>query len=145
MLFQSEDTMKILVVHRSTPALDQILADLRGKDYAVKHHESGLDGLFTSRLEKFDLIICGTELPIVTGYELVRAVRTYSVNRGTPVIFLADEVNEKTEKLGQALCGWFAEPAPGQHATGIAGGRASARGVAPVSTPTELRKIRGKT
>lgn len=103
MLFQSEDTMKILVVHRSTPALDQILADLRGKDYAVKHHESGLDGLFTSRLEKFDLIICGTELPIVTGYELVRAVRTYSVNRGTPVIFLADEVNEKTEKLGQAL------------------------------------------
>ncbi len=103
MLFQSEDTMKILVVHRSTTALDQILADLRGKDYAVKHHESGLDGLFTSRLEKFDLIICGTELPIVTGYELVRAVRTYSVNRGTPVIFLADEVNEKTEKLGQAL------------------------------------------
>lgn len=95
--------MKILVVHRSTPALDQILADLRAKDYAVKHHESGLDGLFTSRLEKFDLIICGTELPIVTGYELVRAVRTYSVNRGTPVIFLAEEVNEKSEKLGQAL------------------------------------------
>jgi CheY-like chemotaxis protein len=97
------DTMKILVVHRHAKVVDQILAQLQGKDLAIKHHESGLDGLFTSRLEKFDLIICGTDLPIVTGYELVRAVRTYSVNRTTPVIFLADEVDAKAEKLGQAL------------------------------------------
>lgn len=95
--------MKILVVHRTTPALNGVLAELRAKDYAVMHHESGLDGLFTSRLEKFDLIICGTELPVVTGYELVRAVRTYSVNRHTPVIFLADELDAKMEKLSHAL------------------------------------------
>lgn len=95
--------MRILVVHRQAKVVEQILSQLRGKDVAIKHHDSGLDGLFTSRLEKFDLIICGTDLPIVTGYELVRAVRTYSVNRSTPVIFLADEVDAKAEKLGQAL------------------------------------------
>lgn len=99
----NENTMRILVVHRQAKVVEQILSQLRGKDVAIKHHESGLDGLFTSRLEKFDLIICGTDLPIVTGYELVRAVRTYSVNRSTPVIFLADEVDAKVEKLGQAL------------------------------------------
>ncbi|MFZ5999824.1 MAG: response regulator [Bacteroidota bacterium] len=96
------DIMKILVVHPNPKVVDQLLAKL-GRELAIKHHTSGLDGLFTSRLEKFDLIICGTELPIVTGYELIRAVRTYSVNRQTPVIFLADEVDEKAEKLGHAL------------------------------------------
>jgi DNA-binding response OmpR family regulator len=95
--------MKILVVHRQKEVVDQITMALDGKDFAIMHLESGLDGLFTSRIERFDLVVCGTDLPVVTGFELVRALRTYSVNRTTPVIFLADTVDTKTEKLGLAL------------------------------------------
>jgi len=95
--------MKILVVHRQKEVVEQIAKTLEGKDFAIMHLESGLDGLFTSRIEKFDLVVCGTDLPVVTGFELVRALRTYSVNRTTPVIFLADTVDTKTEKLGVAL------------------------------------------
>lgn len=95
--------MKLLVVHRELKTIRQSLSQLHGQDLAIKGHESGLDGLFTSRLEKFDLIICGTDLPVVTGYELVRAMRTYSVNRTTPVIFLADEIDATAEKLGSVL------------------------------------------
>jgi len=67
------------------------------------HTDSGLDGLLTSRVEHFDVIICGTDLPVITGFELVRSIRTNSVNRNTPVIFLADQVDEKTEHLANAL------------------------------------------
>lgn len=99
----THEEMKVLVVHSKEAVVSLIREQLRGKDLAIKFNDSGLDGLFTSRLEKFDLIICGTELPVVTGYELIRAVRTYSVNRSTPVIILADEVDAKAEKLGSAL------------------------------------------
>ncbi|MBT1707018.1 response regulator [Fulvivirgaceae bacterium PWU5] len=81
----------------------QIKSVLSGCNPVVLHTESGLDGLLTSRIEHFDLIICGTDLPVVTGFELVRSIRTHSVNRNTPVIFIADEVNEKTLHLGNAL------------------------------------------
>jgi hypothetical protein len=41
---------------------------------------------------------------MVTGFELVRSVRTSSINKNTPVIFLSDQiVDEKTEYLGNAL------------------------------------------
>jgi CheY-like chemotaxis protein len=95
--------MKILVVHRQKETVDSIKSVLSGCNPVVRHTESGLDGLLTSRIEHFDLIICGTDLPVVTGFELVRSIRTHSVNRTTPVIFLADHMDAKTEHLGQAL------------------------------------------
>ena len=95
--------MKILVVHRQKETVDSIKSVLSGCNPVVRHTESGLDGLLTSRIEHFDLIICGTDLPVVTGFELVRSIRTHSVNRNTPVIFLADEMDAKTEHLGNAL------------------------------------------
>jgi CheY-like chemotaxis protein len=95
--------MKILVVHRQKETVDLIKSVLSGCNPVVRHTESGLDGLLTSRIEHFDLIICGTDLPVVTGFELVRSIRTHSVNRTSPVIFLADQVDPKTEHLGHAL------------------------------------------
>ena len=95
--------MKILVVHRQKETVSQVQSVLSGSNPVVLHTESGLDGLLTSRIEHFDLIICGTDLPVVTGFELVRSIRTHSVNRNTPVIFIADQVDEKTQHLGNAL------------------------------------------
>jgi DNA-binding response OmpR family regulator len=96
-------TMKILVVHRQRMVIDQVKSVLQDNSPVVIHTDSGLDGLLTSRIESFDLIICGTDLPVITGFELVRSIRTNSVNKNVPVIFLADEVDAKTEHLGNAL------------------------------------------
>lgn len=96
-------TMKILVVHRQKKTVDLIKSVLSSSNPVVLHSESGLDGLLTSRIEHFDVIICGTDLPVVTGFELVRSVRTNSVNRDTPVIFISEEMDEKTQHLGNAL------------------------------------------
>ena len=95
--------MKILVVHRQRMVVDQVKSVLQDNSPVVIHTDSGLDGLLTSRIESFDLIICGTDLPVITGFELVRSIRTNSVNKNVPVIFLADEVDAKTEHLGNAL------------------------------------------
>ncbi len=88
------------MVHRQKDTVDQIKSVLSGCNPVVRHTESGLDGLLTSRIEHFDLIICGTDLPVVTGFELVRSIRTHSVNRNTPVIFIADQVDEKDPASG---------------------------------------------
>lgn len=95
--------MKILVVHRQKLVIDQVRSVLHGNSPVVIHTDSGLDGLLTSRIESFDLIICGTDLPVITGFELVRSIRTNSVNKNVPVIFIADTVDAKTEHLGNAL------------------------------------------
>ena len=95
--------MKILVVHRQKAVIDQVKSVLQDNSPVVIHTDSGLDGLLTSRIESFDLIICGTDLPVITGFELVRSIRTHSANRSTPVIFIADEVDAKTTLLSNAL------------------------------------------
>src|SRR5688572_31479923 len=82
--------MKILVVHRQKDTVDVIKSVLSEKKTVVLQTESGLDGLLTSRIEIFDLIICGTDLPVVTGFELIRSIRTNSVNLNTPVILLKE-------------------------------------------------------
>lgn len=102
-LTQAFKTMKILVVHRQKKTVDQIKSVLSSCNPVVLHTESGLDGLLTSRIEHFDVIICGTDLPVVTGFELIRSIRTNSINRSTPVIFIAEEIDEKTQHLGNAL------------------------------------------
>jgi DNA-binding response OmpR family regulator len=95
--------MKILVVHRQTAVVEEIKLSLGHLQPVIRYYNSGLDGLIASRMEKFNLIVCSTELPVVTGYELVRSIRTISVNSATPVIFLSDKVDAKAEHLGQAL------------------------------------------
>ena len=95
--------MKILVVHRQRKTVDQIKSVLSRCNPVVLYTESGLDGLLTSRIEHFDVIICGTDLPVVSGFELIRSVRTNSINKNATAVLVADEIDDKTRYLGQAL------------------------------------------
>lgn len=95
--------MKILVVHRQKEVIEQVKSVLHPNESIIRFSDSGLDGLLAARIESFDLIICSTDLPVITGFELVRSLRTNSVNKNTPVVFLADYVDEKTTHLGNAL------------------------------------------
>ena len=83
------DQIKSQLLHDNIPVVIQL--------------DSGLDGLLTSRIESFDLVICGTDLPVITGFELVRSMRTNSVNKNVPVIFVVDKLDPKTEHLCNAL------------------------------------------
>ncbi len=95
--------MKILVVHREVSVSHQVKSILHDNETVVRYYNSGLDGLLAIRVEEFDLIICGTDLPVITGFELIRTVRTHSINASTPVVFIADELSGKSEYLANAL------------------------------------------
>ena len=95
--------MKILVAHRQKQIVEATRSVLSSVNPVVIHTESGLDGLLTSRIEHFDVIICGIDLPVVTGFEMVRSLRTNSVNRETAVVFLAKEVDDRLLQHGKAL------------------------------------------
>ena len=95
--------MKILVINRQKEVIGQIASVLASVEPVIRYYDSGLDGLLAARIESFDLIVCGTDLPVITGFELVRSLRNSSINKNTPVIFLADELNHKTTYLSQIL------------------------------------------
>jgi CheY-like chemotaxis protein len=80
--------MKVLVVHRQEVVRDNIKNQL-GQWY-VETYGNGLEGLMAAKLESFDLILCGQDLPVVTGIEMIRSIRNLSLNRRTPVILLAE-------------------------------------------------------
>lgn len=95
--------MKILVINRQKEVIGQIASVLASVDPVIRYYDSGLDGLLAARIESFDLIVCSTDLPVITGFELVRSLRNSSINKNTPVIFLADELNYKTTYLSEVL------------------------------------------
>lgn len=69
----------------------------------VRFFRSGLDGLLAARMEKYDLIICGTDLPVITGFEMARSIRLNSRNPIVPIVFITDEIDGKVLQLGRAL------------------------------------------
>ena len=95
--------MKILVVHRQEEVVEIIKSALPSDQLFIRYCNSGLDGLLAARVESFDLIICSTDLPVVTGFEVVRNVRTNSVNKKVPVFFLVEEISDKVNQLSKSL------------------------------------------
>ena len=80
--------MKVLVVHRNEAVIGSIKEQL--SQWYIRSSTSGLEGLLACRLENFDLILCGLDLPVVTGIEMVRSIRNFSNNKKTPIILLAE-------------------------------------------------------
>lgn len=95
--------MKVLVVHRHLKVLDDVKSILRENRNVFRYFNSGLDGLLAARVEEFDLIICGTDLPVITGFEIIRSLRNQSMNEKTAVVFVTDEIDERSTYLGNAL------------------------------------------
>ena len=81
-------TMKVLIVHRDEAVTAYVKT--QWSHWVIRSANSGLDGLMVCRSECFDLILCGLDLPVVTGIEMVRSIRNISANSETPVFFLAE-------------------------------------------------------
>ncbi len=95
--------MKILVINRQEKGIGQILSVVESVNGCVNHYSCGLDGLMAARVERFDLIVSHTDLPVITGFELIRSLRHSSINKNTPVIFLVEEITSKVNYLGNLL------------------------------------------
>jgi CheY-like chemotaxis protein len=92
--------MKVLVVHRQEEVLEGVKKQM--VKWSVKAYLNGMDALIAARIEHFDLILCGQDLPVVTGFEFIRSLRNLGENRHTPIILLADghETKEHSRIVG---------------------------------------------
>jgi CheY-like chemotaxis protein len=89
--------MNVLIIHRQQSFLQKVKEKFLLGGWQVHTTDNGLDGLLTARHHPFDLVLCGFDLPVVSGTEVVRTMRLLSLNRATPVFF----ISSGNESLGQ--------------------------------------------
>jgi CheY-like chemotaxis protein len=82
--------MNVLIVHRHLSFLQAVQEKFLLGGWMVNTATSGLEGLTRARERQFDLILCGTDLPVLSGIELIRNLRTNSINRNTPMFLVTE-------------------------------------------------------
>lgn len=85
---EMSEHQRVLVVHRHGAVINEIKQHFKNAGWFVHLAHSGLDGLQAARRESFALIITAADLPVITGIEMIRAVRNFSFNVETPVVFV---------------------------------------------------------
>ena len=98
----SRSRSKIVVVDDDAIVRALVKLHLVNGGYDVLEAEDGIAGGYLAMGSSPDLIICDVEMPHMTGYELVAALKADSATQHIPVIFLTvvDDVAERARKLG---------------------------------------------
>ena len=79
-----------MVVHGEEAVLQTLKEKLSMSGCIARPFTSGLDGMLQGRIEKFDWVVSGIDLPAVSGLEMVRSLRLNPMNKDTNVMFLGD-------------------------------------------------------
>ncbi len=95
--------LKVLVVHRQEAMLDEIKTILGKSEPYLRLCYCGIDGLQAASVENFDLILCSIDLPLITGFEMARAVRNFSKNKNTATVLIAKQIEVGYEELCKKL------------------------------------------
>jgi DNA-binding response OmpR family regulator len=93
-------TKTILVVDDEKRLRELIKAYLSQEGFRVLTAGDGQEALYVTRYEKPDLIILDLMMPVMDGYDFLRA---HSKERNTPVIVLTAKVEESDKVLGLEL------------------------------------------
>lgn len=97
------ERLKVLVVHRHVSVANDIKKQFDRAGWLVHLAHSGLDGLLTARKESFGLILSVIDLPVITGIEMMRAIRNFSCNVNTPALFIDRSTEEDLKKILEKL------------------------------------------
>jgi len=95
--------IKVLVIEDSVEMLSNIKAILTLNGFSVTTAKDGLDGLNKARAVCPDVIISDIMMPVMDGYELLRAIRDNEFLQATPLIFLTAKVDRKDLRDGMVL------------------------------------------
>jgi CheY-like chemotaxis protein len=94
--------MNVLILHPQQSFLKKAKEKFLLGGWQVQISTNGLDGLLTARHQPFDLMLCGFDLPMISGTELVRSIRLLSSNQTISVFFITAGV-ESAALLDLAL------------------------------------------
>jgi DNA-binding response OmpR family regulator len=94
----------VVVIDDDVSMRELISIHLRNAGYEVFAEPDAVEGGRAILKILPDLVVCDVEMPYMTGYELVEALKTHATTKNIPVVFLTvrDDVSEKAAKLGAA-------------------------------------------
>jgi len=102
----------ILVVDDSPTARLQVRVVLEEAGFAVLEAGNGLEGLEEARRVAVDAMVVDLNMPVMTGLEMIAAVRMLIAHRKTPIIVASTEASEAAVQEGLAVgaSAWLIKP-----------------------------------
>lgn len=102
----------ILTVDDSPSMRDMVRVALTQAGYQVTQATDGQEALEIARRASFDLVLSDVSMPHMDGIALVRALRSESAYRHTPILLLTTEstVERKREGKDAGATGWIVKP-----------------------------------
>lgn len=94
---------RILVIEDEPQVIDTIIDILELEDHETFTADNGLQGVKTALEIKPDLIICDVMMPKMSGYDVLRVLRSESDTAATPFIFLTAKADRADLRYGMEL------------------------------------------
>jgi two-component system chemotaxis response regulator CheY len=102
----------VLIVDDSPTARLQVRVLLEEAGYQVVEADHGLEGLELARQTAFAAIVVDVNMPVMTGIEMIRAVRQLVAHRSTPIFVASTEAAPQAVAEGMAAgaTAWLIKP-----------------------------------
>ncbi|EGR0187853.1 response regulator [Vibrio cholerae] len=103
---------KVLAVDDSISIRQMVSHTLQDAGYEVETAADGREALAKAQKARFDVIISDVNMPVMTGFEFVKAVRMQSQYKFTPILMLTTETSLEKKQEGKAVgaTGWLVKP-----------------------------------
>ena len=104
--------MKKVLYVDDAHSLRQLVEMVLSKHYQVEIACNGAEGLEKAQQASYDLIISDINMPVMTGLELLQALRTLEDYKFTPILMLTTEASDEMKEQGKAFgaTGWIIKP-----------------------------------
>lgn len=104
--------LKILVVDDNNVFREMLIQKFADKDTQILLAADGSEALRVAFAERPDAILLDVGLPLMTGYEVCRALRQTPSTRGIPIIMMTvrDELDDKIEGLRCGADAYLTKP-----------------------------------
>lgn len=103
---------KILAVDDSVSIRQMLSHTLKDAGYEVETANDGSDALRKVQQTKFDVVISDVNMPIMGGFDLVRALREKPQYKFIPILMLTTETSMEKKQEGKSAgaTGWLVKP-----------------------------------
>ena len=97
------------------------MVELTLDDHDVTLAADGVLGLAAAKDEQFDLVITDINMPNMSGYELIAALRALPNYQNTPIVCLTTESGSEQKEKGRSVgaTGWITKPFSPEKLTSI--------------------------
>ncbi|HBF09537.1 MAG TPA: response regulator [Gammaproteobacteria bacterium] len=103
---------KILAVDDSPSIRRMVELTLDDEDHDVTTATDGQFGFEEAKKDQYDLVITDINMPNMSGYELIQALRALPEYQNIPIVCLTTESGDEQKAKGRAVgaTGWITKP-----------------------------------